>query len=77
MENIRDTTYDFTLVLRQMYTEEIIREKVEALGATYLPSVQCTDFVVDDSATEEEYGVTTTFKDVKTEKTFKIKRLVL
>ena len=74
MENIRDTTYDFTLVLRQMYTEDIIRERVEALGATYLPSVQCTDFVVDENAPADADAVTTTFKDVKTGESFKVKR---
>lgn len=74
MENIKDTAYDFTLVLRQMYTEEILREKLESIGASYHQSVQCIDFEVDQSAPLNSYAVTSTFTDLKTQKPFKLKR---
>jgi phenol 2-monooxygenase len=76
MENIRDTTYDFTLVLRQMYTEAIFREKLESIGASYYQAIQCTDFSVDESAPLNSNGVTSTFVDKKTGKTFQLKRYV-
>ncbi|KAH7024852.1 FAD binding domain-containing protein [Microdochium trichocladiopsis] len=63
MENIKDTTYDFTLVLRQMYTEEIFREKLESVGASYYQAMQCIDFEVDETASSGQYAVTSTFED--------------
>ena len=44
MENIRDTTYDFALVLRQMYTEAILREKLEEVGAAYFQGDEVCGF---------------------------------
>ncbi|KAH8682584.1 FAD binding domain-containing protein [Xylariales sp. PMI_506] len=73
MENIKDTTYDFTLVLRQMYTEAIFREKLDSIGARYCQSTECTDFVIDESAPAGSHAVTSTFVDLKTEKTFQLK----
>ncbi|CAK7207301.1 hypothetical protein SEUCBS139899_010111 [Sporothrix eucalyptigena] len=73
MENIRDTTFDFALVLRQSYTEAILRDKVAAVGATYYPSTQCIDFTVDESQPRDDYAVTSVFQDHKTQNTFKIK----
>lgn len=74
MENIADTTYDFALVLRQMYTEEILREKMASVGATYHTSTQCIDFSVDETKARDDYAVTSVFQDKKTDKTFTIKR---
>lgn len=74
MENIKDTTYDFTLVLRQMYTEEIFREKLESIGGSYYQAMQCIDFQVDESAAPDAYAVSSTFTDKKTERTFQLKR---
>lgn len=74
MENIKDTAYDFTLVLRQMYTEEILREKLESVGAPYYQSVQCIDFEIDQSAPLNSFAVTSIFTDLKTQKPFKLKR---
>jgi phenol 2-monooxygenase len=73
MENIKDTAYDFTLVLRQMYTEEIFRENLESVGASYHQAIQCIDFAVDEKA-EDGFAVTSTFTDKKTDRTFKLKR---
>lgn len=74
MENIRDTTYDFALVLRQMYTEAILRKKLDGIGASYHQSVQCVDFTVDESAPLNSHSITSTFIDKKTESEFKLKR---
>lgn len=74
MENMGDTTYDFTLVLRQMYTEAILRDKVASVGASYCQSTECIDFVVDESAPSGSCAVTSEFTDRKTNKTFKLKR---
>jgi phenol 2-monooxygenase len=76
MENIRDTTYDFALVLRQMYTEAIFREKLEEVGAAYYQGMQCVDFDVDEKAGPDAHAVTSTFTDMRTEKTVKLKRCV-
>lgn len=73
MENIKDTNYDFTLVLRQMHTEAILREKIASVGASYDQSVECVDFQVDASAPLDSPGVTSTFTDGKTSTTFKVK----
>jgi phenol 2-monooxygenase len=74
MESIKDTAYDFTLVLRQMYTEEIFREKLESVGASYYQAMQCIDFKVDESAPLDSHAVTSTFEDKKTGKTFQLRR---
>ena len=46
MENIKDTTYDFVMVLRQKYTEKILREKLEALSVPYIQSAECIGFTI-------------------------------
>ena len=77
MENIRDTTYDFALVLRQMYTEAIFREKLEEVGAAYFQGMQCVDFEVDQDAGRDAHAVSSTFTDKRTDETFTLKRCVL
>jgi phenol 2-monooxygenase len=74
MEKIKDTTYNFTLVLRQMYTEAILREKLESTGAPYYQGMECIDFKVDEAASLESHGVISTFTERKTQKTFQLKR---
>jgi phenol 2-monooxygenase len=74
MENIKDTSYDFTLVLRQMYTEAILREKLDSIGAPYYQSIQCIGFEVDESAPPNSQAVTSTFTDKTTQRSFKLKR---
>jgi phenol 2-monooxygenase len=76
MENIKDTTYDFALVLRQMYTEAIFRGKLEEVGAVYRQGTQCVDSEVDESTGPDAHAVTSTFIDKRTEKTVKLKRCV-
>lgn len=74
MEKMGDTSYDFTLVLRQMYTEAILREKVESVGASYYQLTECIDFEVNESAPSDSCAVTSTFTNRKIQKTFKLKR---
>ena len=74
MEGIEGTTYDFTLVLRQMYTEAILREKLEEIGASYYHATECTDFTVDETVPLDGYGVTSTFIDKQTQQSFELRR---
>jgi phenol 2-monooxygenase len=77
MENIKDTTYDFVLVLRQMFTEKILREKLTKVGVEYYQGVECVDFTVDESASLDDYPVTSKFVNKATAKEFQLKRFVM
>lgn len=66
MENITGTAFDFALVLRQMYTEAILREKLQTVGAAYYPATECVDFDID-SDMENTYPVTVTCIDQRTQ----------
>ncbi|KAJ5123319.1 hypothetical protein N7448_009416 [Penicillium atrosanguineum] len=66
MENIQDTTYDFVLVLRQMYTEQIFRDKLESLGADYYQGYECVDFQCDENKPSTSQAVVATFKESDT-----------
>lgn len=74
MENIKDTNYDFTLVLRQMYTEAILREKLRLFGDIYHAGIECTDFGLNESATAATYPITASFMDKKSHETFELRR---
>jgi phenol 2-monooxygenase (NADPH) len=74
MENIQDTTYDFVLVLRQMYTEAILRDGLSDVGCDYYQSTECVGFEVDDSEQADTYAVTSTFNDKTNGRTLKLKR---
>ncbi|KAJ5611780.1 hypothetical protein N7528_008885 [Penicillium herquei] len=67
MENIQDTSYDFVLVIRQMYTEQILRDKLSSIGVAYYQATECIDFRSD------EKGVVSTFKNRATGQTFGLK----
>ena len=73
MENIRDTVYDFALVLRQHYTESILREKLLSVGASYHASTECVDFDIVDAA---DYGVTSYFVNRITQEPMALKRYI-
>jgi phenol 2-monooxygenase len=74
MENIQGTAFDFTLVLRQMHTEFILRDKLPSVGAVYHQGVECIDFECDDAMSLDEYSVTSTFLNRTTEEKFQLKR---
>ncbi|KAL4909177.1 hypothetical protein BDW74DRAFT_174387 [Aspergillus multicolor] len=73
MENIKDTAYDFTLVLRQMYTESILREKLQSVGATYHQGTECIGFECDEGTAPDGYAMTSTFRNVATQEAFHLK----
>lgn len=66
MENITGTAFDFALVLRQMYTETILREKLQTVGAAYYPATECVDYEIDPDA-GNNYPVTVTRIDHRTQ----------
>lgn len=63
MENMKDTTWDFALVLRQKYQEEIFRQRLRELGVQLEAPVEVTGVVVDESVPEGGYRVTCTTKN--------------
>lgn len=67
MENIQETVFDFALVLRQMYTEDILRDKMQSVGAVYHAETEYINFEVDPTATLDDYAVTTHCLDLKTQ----------
>jgi phenol 2-monooxygenase len=77
MENIKDTTYDFVLVLRQMFTEKILREKLTKAGVKYYQGIECVDFTLDESTSLDDYLVTSKFVDKATGKEFHLRRFVM
>lgn len=74
MENIQGTTYDFVFVLRQMFTEAILREHLDAINASYYQGTECIDFAIDESVQAGDYPITSTFINSKTGQNFKVKR---
>lgn len=77
MENIKDTTYDFVLVLRQMFTERILREKLTTVGVEYYQGIECVDFTLIESISLDDYPVTSKFVEKSTGKGFELKRFVM
>ncbi|KAL4750847.1 hypothetical protein BDW72DRAFT_213140 [Aspergillus terricola var. indicus] len=73
MENIKGTTYDFTLVLRQMYTEAILRDKLQSVGGVYFQGMECVRFDCEEETAPDEFPVTSTFRDAATGETFRLK----
>lgn len=74
MENIQDTTYDFVLVLRQMYTEQILREKLESIGADYYKGYECVGFQCDENKPPSSHAVAATFKECDTGNSITLQR---
>lgn len=74
MEGIKDTEYDFALVLRQRYTEDIFRKKLDSVGVPHHQSTQCVDYRIDEEASFDSHAVTSVFKDKITGGTFELKR---
>ncbi|GAM38189.1 hypothetical protein TCE0_033r08720 [Talaromyces pinophilus] len=73
MENIKDTTYDFVLVLRQMFTEKILREKLTKVGVEYYQGIECVDFTLNESTSLDDYPVASKFVEKVTGKGFELK----
>lgn len=74
MEGIKDTEYDFALVLRQRYTEDILREKLDSVGVPHSQATECIDYEIDEGAPLDSHGVTSTFEDKRAGGTFALRR---
>ena len=74
MENIQGTTFDFVLVLRQMFTENILRQKLDEINAEYYQGVECFDFTLDEAVSATDYPVTSEFVDNATGDKFQLRR---
>ncbi|KAE9987212.1 hypothetical protein Vi05172_g2252 [Venturia inaequalis] len=78
MENMKDTTWDFALVLRQKYQEAIFREALKTQGVALESSTELIELEVDKSIPIGEHRITATIKNGLTgrESTVKCKYLV-
>ncbi|KAE9381419.1 hypothetical protein N431DRAFT_392599 [Stipitochalara longipes BDJ] len=78
MENMKDTQWDFALVLRQKYQEEIFRRRLKELGVNLEAPVELIQVHIDESVPRGGYKITAVTKDVLTgtEETFMCKYLV-
>lgn len=63
MENMKDTQWDFALVLRQKYQEDIFRRRLRELGVSLEAPVELMDVNVDEGVEEGGYRVTASTKD--------------
>jgi phenol 2-monooxygenase (NADPH) len=63
LENMKDTTWDFALVLRQKYQEEIFRKCLQEEGVELKVPVELIRVDVLDSAVEGGYRVSATIRD--------------
>lgn len=63
MENMKDTVWDFALVLRQKYQEEILRNRLREESVDLKASVELIRVDVLDSTAEGEYKVSAIIKD--------------
>ncbi|OAA58436.1 pentachlorophenol 4-monooxygenase [Niveomyces insectorum RCEF 264] len=73
MENMSGSAFDFTLVLRQMYTEGILREKLDDNDIPLFQGIECIDFTVDAAAAPIDDAVTSTMLNRKTKEQYTVK----
>jgi phenol 2-monooxygenase len=78
MENMKDTTWDFALVLRQKYQEAIFRQALKAQGITLESSTELIGLEVDESIPIGDHRITATMKNGLTghQSTVKCKYLI-
>jgi phenol 2-monooxygenase len=78
MEHMKDTQWDFALVLRQKYQEEIFRRRLRELGVCLEAPVELMSVEVNEAAQEGGYRITATVKNGMTgvEETIVCKYLV-
>lgn len=79
MENMKDTQWDFALVLRQKYQEEIFRRSLRELGVRLETPVELVDIPVEETMSEDGYRITAVTKNWETgfEESIKCKYLVV
>jgi phenol 2-monooxygenase len=66
MENMKDTQWDFALVLRQKYQEEIFRRKLRENGVALEASVELVSVHVDEAISRNGYRIQAAVKNAKT-----------
>lgn len=69
MENMKDTVWDFALVLRQRYQEEIFRRALKAQQVTLETPKELYAVVVDERVPIGDYRISATIKDGNTGQT--------
>jgi phenol 2-monooxygenase (NADPH) len=72
MEEVTDTTWDFALVLRQKYQEEIFRRRLRKYGVRLHATAELDSIDVDESVPIGSHRVTATILDGTTKETFTI-----
>ncbi|KAK5131954.1 hypothetical protein LTR08_000466 [Meristemomyces frigidus] len=73
METMKDTAWDFALVLRQKYQEDIFRRALKRLGVEVEAPVELGALDVDESVSGGPYRVTANVLDESTQRTSTIK----
>jgi len=63
MENMKDTQWDFALVLRQKYQEEIFRRRLKDQGVALEAPIELISVDVDEKIPEDGYRITAITKD--------------
>lgn len=78
MNEMKDTAFDFSLVLRQRYQEEIFRKALKRYGVEVEAPVELIGIDIDDTASSSCHSVTATVQDAEKGvlKTIRCKRLV-
>jgi phenol 2-monooxygenase len=66
MENMKDTVWDFALVLRQKYQEEIFRKALKQEGGVLEAGVELVEVEVDEGVEIGGYRILATIKDATT-----------
>lgn len=66
MENMKDTAWDFALVLRQKYQEEIFRNAMKKVGVTVEAPVELKAIDVDPGKPRGSHRITATVQDSTT-----------
>jgi phenol 2-monooxygenase len=66
MENMKDTQWDFALVLRQKYQEEIYRRKLRENGVALEAPVELVSVQVDEAISRNGYRIQAAVKNAKT-----------
>ncbi|KZV86245.1 hypothetical protein EXIGLDRAFT_653454 [Exidia glandulosa HHB12029] len=66
MEHMKDTRWDFSLVLRQKHQEEVFRSALRQLGVTLDTNTALVDVNVDETNPVDTHRVTATLEDAKT-----------
>ncbi|KAK0126148.1 hypothetical protein ONS95_007766 [Cadophora gregata] len=63
MEDMKDTQWDFALVLRQKYQENIFRRRLKEFGVSLESPVELADVKVDESVPQAGYKITAKTRD--------------